>query len=119
MSASTRMPVLFVGHGSPMVAIEDNQTSRLWGELAASLPKPKAILAISAHWETPVTAVTAMANPKTIHDFGAGFHAPCLTNNIPPPAIRPWPNVWPTSWRPSASCRTTASGAWITGHGRC
>ena len=68
-----RMPVLFFGHGSPMVAIEDSPTSRSWRDLAASLPRPKAILCISAHWETRVTAVTAMERPKTIHDFGASF----------------------------------------------
>jgi 4,5-DOPA dioxygenase extradiol len=67
-----QMPVLFVGHGSPMNAIEDNEFSRGWREAAKSLPKPKAILCISAHWETWGTAVTAMEKPRTIHDFG-GF----------------------------------------------
>jgi 4,5-DOPA dioxygenase extradiol len=66
------MPVLFVGHGSPMNAIEDNEFSKGWKEVAKSLAKPKAILCISAHWETKGTYVTAMEKPKTIHDFG-GF----------------------------------------------
>ena len=66
------MPVLFVGHGSPMNAIEDNQFSKGWREVRQSLPKPKAILCISAHWETWGTLVTAMERPRTIHDFG-GF----------------------------------------------
>ena len=66
------MPVLFVGHGSPMNAIEDNQFSNGWREVGGRLPKPKAILCISAHWETWGTLVTAMDRPRTIHDFG-GF----------------------------------------------
>jgi 4,5-DOPA dioxygenase extradiol len=65
-------PVMFVGHGSPMNAIEDNNFSREWRKIAAGIPKPEAILCISAHWETRGTLVTAMKKPKTIHDFG-GF----------------------------------------------
>jgi 4,5-DOPA dioxygenase extradiol len=63
------MPVLFIGHGSPMNAIEDNEFSRTWEELGRALPRPQAVLCISAHWETRGTGVTAMAQPKTIHDF--------------------------------------------------
>ena len=69
---TTRMPALFVGHGSPMYAIEENEFVDTWRKLGAELPKPKAILAVSAHWETRGTQVTAMQNPQTIHDFG-GF----------------------------------------------
>lgn len=64
-----RLPVVFVGHGSPMNAIEDNEFSRAWAEIGRSLPAPEAILCISAHWETQGTKVTAMAKPRTIHDF--------------------------------------------------
>jgi 4,5-DOPA dioxygenase extradiol len=67
-----RMPVLFVGHGSPMNAIEDNEFTKGWRALGKSLPKPTAILCVSAHWETNGTWVTAMEKPRTIHDFG-GF----------------------------------------------
>jgi len=67
-----RLPVLFLGHGSPMNAIEDTEFSRAWSEAAQSIPKPRAVLCISAHWETWGTLATAMAHPKTIHDFG-GF----------------------------------------------
>jgi 4,5-DOPA dioxygenase extradiol len=67
-----KMPVLFVGHGSPMNAIEDNEFVLSWKELGKSIPRPKAILCISAHWETSGTQVTAMQKPSTIHDFG-GF----------------------------------------------
>ncbi len=70
--ATATMPALFVGHGSPMNAIEDNEFSRTWQNLGKELPKPNAILCISAHWETNGTFVTAMESPKTIHDFG-GF----------------------------------------------
>lgn len=66
------MPVLFVGHGSPMNAIENNQYSHTWEVLGNTVPTPKAILCISAHWELPITAITTMPHPRTIHDFG-GF----------------------------------------------
>jgi 4,5-DOPA dioxygenase extradiol len=63
------MPVLFVGHGSPMAAVEDNPVTRAWAALGRRLPRPKAILAISAHWETKGTLITAAERPRTIHDF--------------------------------------------------
>jgi 4,5-DOPA dioxygenase extradiol len=69
---SPRMPVLFVGHGNPMNAIEENKFVQKWKEVARNIPKPSAILCISAHWETKGTFITGMQNPKTIHDFG-GF----------------------------------------------
>lgn len=62
-------PLVFVGHGNPMNAIEYNEFSSLWQELGKSLLRPKAILCISAHWETHGTSVTAMEKPRTIHDF--------------------------------------------------
>jgi len=67
-----RMPVLFVGHGSPMYAIEENEFVQTWRQLGDTLPIPKSVLCISAHWETKGTHVTGMLNPPTIHDFG-GF----------------------------------------------
>jgi len=67
-----RQPVLFVGHGSPMNAIEENAWSRGFRSLAALLPKPKAVLAVSAHWFLPGLHATGEAHPRTIHDFG-GF----------------------------------------------
>ncbi len=66
------MPVLFIGHGSPMNAIEDNVFSREMQRLGKDVAKPKAILMVSAHWETKGTFVTAQEKPPTIHDFG-GF----------------------------------------------
>ena len=67
-----RMPALFVGHGNPMNAIDRNEFFRGWQEVARRLPRPEAILCISAHWETDGTWVTASELPPTIHDFG-GF----------------------------------------------
>jgi 4,5-DOPA dioxygenase extradiol len=65
----SKMPILFVGHGSPMNAIEDNEFGRAWAAAGQALPRPKAILAISAHWQTTGTQVTAMEKPRTIYDF--------------------------------------------------
>ena len=64
-----KMPVLFVGHGSPMNAVVDNAFSRTWTEVGATLARPDAILCVSAHWETDGVLVTAMERPPTIHDF--------------------------------------------------
>ncbi len=64
-----KTPVLFVGHGSPMNAIEDNPFSRAWAEIGAKLARPDAILCVSAHWQTTGVMVTAMDKPRTIHDF--------------------------------------------------
>lgn len=69
---TAKMPVLFLGHGSPMNAIEDNEFVKGWQNISLTIPKPTAILCISAHWETNGTFVTAMEKPRTIHDFG-GF----------------------------------------------
>jgi len=70
--STERMPVLFLGHGSPMNAIEENEFVQGWRVIGKTLPKPNAVLCVSAHWETKGTFVTAMERPKTIHDFG-GF----------------------------------------------
>lgn len=72
MDQTKTMPVLFVGHGSPMNVIEENEFVDGWRAIGKSLPKPKAIVCISAHWETRGSFVTSMMNPPTIHDFG-GF----------------------------------------------
>jgi 4,5-DOPA dioxygenase extradiol len=66
------MPVVFFGHGSPMNAIENNAHTEAWAAMGRELPRPRAILAVSAHWYVPGTKLTAAAQPRTIHDFG-GF----------------------------------------------
>lgn len=77
-------PVLFVGHGSPMNAINDNEFSSQWAELGRTLPQPDAILCISAHWLTPDTCVTLSRHPRTIHDFG-GFPSSLYGVQYPAP----------------------------------
>lgn len=72
LHSTEKMPLLFLGHGNPMNAIEENQFVRGFRAMAKELPQPNAILCVSAHWETRGTQVTAMENPRTIHDFG-GF----------------------------------------------
>jgi 4,5-DOPA dioxygenase extradiol len=71
MPQQARMPAVYVGHGSPMNAITDTPYSRAWRALGAALPRPRSIAMISAHWFIPGVAATAMAKPRTIHDFGA------------------------------------------------
>lgn len=67
-----RMPALFLGHGNPMNAISQNAYTEGWSAIGKTIPRPKAILAVSAHWYLPATAVTINVDPETIHDFG-GF----------------------------------------------
>ncbi len=102
------MPCLFVGHGNPMNALQDNEWSRAWAELGVTLRRPRAVLCISAHWYIPATAVTAMARPRTVHDFG-GFPPALSQVEYPAPGapqlaarvaqlLAPEPVALDTSW---------------------
>jgi 4,5-DOPA dioxygenase extradiol len=89
LPVSKKMPCLFVGHGSPMNAIEENRYTQEWQRQAATLPSPKAILCISAHWLTKGAFITHVSHPKTIHDFG-GFPQKLFNVQYPAPGSPEW-----------------------------
>lgn len=112
-SVPDKMPVLFVGHGSPMNALEDNSFSRIWRTLGATLLQPRAILCISAHWQTPGPQVTVMNAPPTIHDFG-GFPQPLFDMRYAAPGSLQWAT---RIAQLDARYQITADNTWGLDHG--
>jgi 4,5-DOPA dioxygenase extradiol len=108
-----KMPVVFVGHGSPMNAIEENEFSQTWKKMGADLPRPKAILSISAHWETPGPQVTSMPKPRTIHDF-YGFPQELNEMEYPAPGS---PELADRVMELLADSSVTADKSWGLDHG--
>lgn len=110
---SDTMPVLFLGHGSPMNAIEENEFVEGFRRIGKELPRPESILAISAHWETNGTYVTAMERPRTIHDFG-GFPPALFAVKYPAPGN---PELAKQIVKKAEGCQVSTDDKWGLDHG--
>jgi 4,5-DOPA dioxygenase extradiol len=110
---TSRMPTVFFGHGNPMNAIQDNPWSPDWAAIGQRIPRPRAVLSISAHWYVPHVAATAMARPRTIHDFG-GFPRELFEVDYPAPGD---PSLVPRIAELLAPLPVHADHAWGLDHG--
>ncbi len=108
-----RMPAIFFGHGNPLNALVKNEWTAAWVSIGARIPRPRAILSISAHWFVPVTAVTAMSTPRTIHDFG-GFPRELYEVQYPAPGA---PDVADRVRRALAPLPVELDESWGLDHG--
>lgn len=107
------LPAVFLGHGNPLNALQENTWTKAWSQLGRELPRPKAVLSISAHWYLPQLAVTAMAQPRTIHDFG-GFPPQLYAVSYPAPGA---PQLAERIQRLLAPLPVAADDSWGLDHG--
>jgi len=110
---SSRLPVVFFGHGSPMNALERNRYTDTWRRLGSSFPRPRAVLCVSAHWFTKGTAVTTMSEPKTIHDF-YGFPQSLFEVQYPAPG---YPQLGVRVRELLAPIEVSSDSSWGLDHG--
>lgn len=108
-----RMPAIFFGHGNPMNALQSNPWTEGWSAIGKAMPKPRAIVCISAHWYLPATLMTAMAKPRTIHDFG-GFPRPLYQVQYPAPGD---PSLLPRMRELLGTVAVGADEEWGLDHG--